>query len=76
MPTLMLRGLDPALMARVKSYAERWQIGRSAAAVRLMEAGADHLDARSAGGSKSYAKLTDAERTELGKAGAAARWGK
>lgn len=76
MHTLMLRGLDPALMARIKVYASKWGVGRTEAAVRLIEAGADHLDARTAGADATNRGLTAEQRSASARAAVRARWAK
>lgn len=72
-PTLMLRGISRDLMDRIAAYASRWGVGRAEAAVRLMTAGADHLDARSAGAAATNAVSAD-ERRERARRAATARW--
>lgn len=73
MPTLMLRGLDRALMDRIAAYASKWSVGRADAAVRLIQAGLDHIDARRRGADAVNARLTPEERSEKGRRAVAMR---
>lgn len=57
---LALRGLSPALMARLTAYAARVGLGRAEAVVRLLASALDAHDKRVAGG-KARAALPDAQ---------------
>lgn len=74
MPSLMLRKLDPALVARVKAYARAKEISLTDAAVHLLAAGLDHLEARAAGAQATNRSRTAAERSAAGRKAVTARW--
>ena len=72
MPTLMLRGLPPALMSRLSAYAARVGLGRAEAAARLIDAGLRASERASVAG-----KLRASSRTpESQQAASRARWDK
>lgn len=74
--TPLLRGLDPALVARVRAYADARRIPILAAVARLITAGLDHLAARRAGGLSANARLTPDERRARARRAILARWAK
>lgn len=74
MPTLMLRGLDAETSARVKSYARTHDLSVSAAAAQLLTIALDHLEARKVAGEARWTGLRKAERSEVARRAAQARW--
>lgn len=60
MPMLALRGLSPALMARLSAYADRVGLGREAAAVALLDQALEAHQRRVDGG-KARAAQPDAQ---------------
>lgn len=60
MPTLMLRGLSPNLVARLAAYAARVRVARPVAAMWLLVAGLDAHE-RSVAGGKARAAMPDAQ---------------
>lgn len=73
MPTLMLRGLPAALVARLRAYADRKGLGQQAAAVALLDAGLRSHERAVAAGQARAATLTPEERTRVSRAGGRAR---
>lgn len=73
MPSLMLRGLDAALVARIRAYASSQGLGTAAGAIRLLTIALDHLEARQRGGQASSARLTPEQRSARAKHAAAVR---
>lgn len=73
MPSLMLRTLPDALLARLRAYRDARQISLQDAAVQAMAAGLDHLEARRRGGLARAERLTPAQLSEIGRAGAKAK---
>lgn len=70
MPTLMLRGLPAALVARLRAYADRKGLGQREAAVALLDAGLRAHERAVAAGQARGATLTP----EQGRAAVQARW--
>jgi len=76
MPSLMLRGVPADLVARLRAYARSHNRSLPSAAIDLLTIALDHLDARAAGGRRSHAQLTPAERSARARALVQARWAK
>lgn len=76
MPTIMLRGVAPDLVARIKAFADRRGLKLPAAVLALVESGLNHQEARSAGGQARSANQTPEERSDQARAAAEARWRK
>lgn len=65
MPSLMLRGLDAALVARIRAYATAQGLGYAAGAIRLLTIALDHLDARQRGAASRWEGTTPEQRREM-----------
>jgi len=73
MPSLMLRNLPESLHQRLRTYRDARQISLQDAAVQAMTAGLDHLEARRRGGLARAERLSPAQLSEIGRAGAKAK---
>lgn len=74
MPTLMLRGLPLALMARLSAYAARVGLGRADAAAALITSALDAHDRRVAGGKARAAQPDAQEARQRGAASTRAKY--
>ena len=74
MPTLMLRGLDAALVARVRAYARHHDLSLVAATSALWLRGLASVAAVSTAGHARAASLTPEERSAIARHAAGARW--
>ena len=72
--TLMLRGLDAALMARVRGYARDKDLSLIEAAAVLLTRGLAQCEAVSAAGFARAASLSPEERSDIARRAARARW--
>lgn len=73
MPSLMLRGLDAALTARIKAYARLREISAPEAAALLLDAGLRASERASRAAHARSASMTANERSVIARTGAAAR---
>ena len=76
MPQLLIRGLDHATLARLRTYAQTAGLALPAAAVAMLTRGLDALEARTAGAHALHASRTPTERQEAAQRAARARWAK
>lgn len=80
MPTLVLRGLDADLLARVKAYAAARDLSLRDAAIEALSRGLDGdspaQQLGASGGRASAARLSATQRRDKARAAAVARWTK
>ena len=74
MPTLMARGVSPAIVTRVRQYARtRPEVTTSQAIADLLVVALDHLDARQRGAAAVNSRMTPEQRSARARAAVAAR---
>lgn len=74
MPSLMLRNLPAGTVARLRAYARQHDLSLVDAADRLLTAGLETVEARSAGGHARAARMTPEARSARARELAQARW--
>lgn len=74
MPSYMLRGLPPGLVARAKAMARDAGTSLDAALLAFLETYAEHGSIQSSGGHARKLSLTPQERTDSARKAADARW--
>lgn len=74
MPMLVLRGLDAALIGRVRAYARTHNLSLPDACAALLTRALAEVTATSQGGHARAAALSPEQRTESARRAAIARW--